>query len=75
MRLRNKHDRYKLEEEDLIMDKGLEVKYRRKEYSASIDGPGIPIERNGEYLDKVFETEELLEKLKDFNYWKEWRNK
>ena len=91
MRLRNKHDRYKLEEVDLIMDEGLQ-----KEYSASIDGPGELIKKyptQGEiieynrkhcrdyialsnYTEKMsLVSKNLLEKLKDFDYWKEWRNK
>ena len=91
MRLRNKHDRYKLEEGDLIMDEGLQ-----KEYSASIDGPGELIKKYptqeeiieynrkhckdyitlSNYTEKMsLVSKNLLEKLKDFDYWKEWRNK
>ena len=118
------------------------IAFNRKQYSASIDGPGIPIEKEDEPLkspimhrlkpfteetiDTIIETggdgsfahyddgvcegeyvrptqqeiiehnrkpcrdfislsnytekmtlvsENLLEKLKDFNYWKEWKNK
>tara|TARA_R110000824_G_scaffold9074_1_gene40955 strand:+ start:1336 stop:1602 length:267 start_codon:yes stop_codon:yes gene_type:complete len=85
MRLRNKHDRYKIDEKD--------------EYSASIDGPGVEIERENKYPtqeeiikynrkhckdyltlsnyteEMVLVEKNLLEKLKDFDYWKEWRNK
>ena len=99
------------------------IAFNRKEYSASIDGPGIPIVDNdkislydledmsmkpyddgvcdGEYVRptqaEIIEhnrehctdyislsnytekmtlvPENLLEKLKDFDYWKEWKNK
>ena len=70
------------------------IAFNRKEYSASIDGPGIPINPGGDGIgentqwdqkvtnpntqwdkDKMVLVEkDLLEKLKDFDYWKEWRD-
>ena len=48
------------------------IAHNRKEYSASIDGPGEPIDRTDK--ETVIVEKEFLEKLKDFNYWKEWKN-
>ena len=91
------------EKEKEINDKRIHaVENPRKEYSASIDGPGIMIENEDIIMDdmenitpkpsynrmqeavrvriedKENETvtvkKSFLEKLKDFEYWKEWKN-
>tara|TARA_R110001592_G_scaffold310025_1_gene584545 strand:+ start:400 stop:642 length:243 start_codon:yes stop_codon:yes gene_type:complete len=80
MRLRNKHDRYKLVEEDLIMDEGME-----RERITELPTQREIIEHNrkhcrdyitlSNYTEKMsLVSKNLLEKLKDFDYWKEWKN-
>tara|TARA_R110000824_G_scaffold57118_3_gene155647 strand:+ start:1232 stop:1504 length:273 start_codon:yes stop_codon:yes gene_type:complete len=90
MRLRNKHDRYKLEEGDLIMDEGLQNEYPyddgvcEGEYVRPTQAEIIQHNRKhcSDYISLSNYTEKmtlvpakLLEKLKNFNYWKEWKNK
>ncbi len=96
--LTNKYDNnnpyYKSEDSFItkLSEKEKEINDRRikamenpsKEYSASIDGPGIMIENEDIIMDDmesiphesgtVLVEKSFLEKLKNFDYWKEWKN-